>query len=113
LENRERNEDGVVETFDDLICEAAGLPAEASYAERKIEIDACPAEMQSYCSYEWPMFLLCVRGAEYLVHRGYTEEITAKSLAVKPEKIAAFKAFCEANSIPWQEPKWLLCSMYG
>lgn len=112
LEGRD-NEDGVTEDFDDLICERAGLAADADYATRKVAIEACPAEMQSYCSYEWPMFLLCVRGAEHLVHRGYTAEITPENMTVAPEKVAAFKAWCEANAIEWQEPKWLLCSMYG
>src|ERR1700722_11828043 len=112
LENRE-HEDGYTEAFDDLICERAGFPADAEYKTRKLVIDACPAELQSYCSYEWPMFLLCVRGAEHLVRRGYTAEITTENLTIEPAKIAAFKAWCEANGIEWQEPKWLLCSMYG
>lgn len=112
LEGRD-NEDGVTEDFDDMICELAGLPADAEYKARKAVIDASPAELQSYCSFEYPMFILCVRGASHLVHRGYTSEINSENLAVAPEKIAAFKAWCEANKIEYQEPKWLLCSMYG
>ena len=112
LEGRE-NEDGTTEAFDDLICEIAGLPADSDYKTRMVAIKACPAEMQSYCSYDWPRFLLCVRGAEHIVYRGYTAEINSENLAVAPEKIEAFKSWCESNNIPWQEPKWLLCSMYG
>lgn len=112
LEDRD-NEDGLVEAFDDMICEKAGLAPDAEYDERSKVIKASPVEMQIYCSYEWPMFLLCVRGAEHMVHRGYTAEITPENMIVEPAKIAAFKIWCEANGIEWQEPKWLLCSMYG
>jgi len=35
------------------------------------------------------------------------------ALEKSAEKIAAFKAWCEANDIPYEEPKWWLCSYWG
>lgn len=99
--------------FDDFICAKAGLPEDARYEQRKPVIDGCPAELQLYCSYDYPMHILGVRDAEHRVSRGYLKEIGAPDLAVDESKIAAMKAWCESNGIEWQEPKWLLCSMYG
>jgi len=101
------------EDFDDFICAKAGLPINAKYEKRKPVIEACPADLQQFCSYEYPMYILGVRGAEHRVARGFTKEINVAELAVDQAKIDAFKAWCEANDIEWQEPKWLLCSMYG
>ena len=101
------------EDFDDFLCAKGGLPINSGYAERKPVIDACPAELYRFCSWEYPMYILGVRGAEHCVNRGYTKEINAAELTVDQAKINAFKTWCNANEIEWQEPKWLLCSMYG
>lgn len=99
--------------FDDFVALKAGVPADAEYGVRRDAVKLCPAEMQLFCSYDYPMYILGVRGAGHVVHRGYFKAIDAAALAVDPEKIAAFKTWCEANSIPYEEPQWLLCSMYG
>jgi len=99
--------------FDDFICRKAGLPEDAPYDIRKHVIEACPVELYRFCSWEYPMYILGVRDAEHRARRGYIVEIDASELAVDQAKIDAFKAWCEANDIEWQEPKWLLCSMYG
>lgn len=104
---------GEFDDFDDFLVAKAGLPDDSPYEVRRGIIKECPAELQMYCSYDYPMYILGIRDAEHRVNRGYTAEITAENLIVAPEKIAAFKAWCDANSIEWQEPKWLLCSMYG
>ena len=99
--------------LDDFIVAKSGLPDDAPYEARRKVIEACPAELQLYCSYDCPMYILGVRGAEHCVSRGYTEEINIRSLAVDPDKIHALKAWCDQHGIEWQQPKWLLCSMYG
>jgi len=99
--------------FDDFICAKARLPEGATYQERKPVIDGCPAELQLYCSYDYPMHILGVRDAEHRVSRGYLKQISAAELAVDEAKVTAMKTWCETNGIEWQEPAWLLCSMYG
>jgi len=101
------------EDFDDFLVTKAGLPDNAAYAERKPVINSCPAELQLFCSYDYPMYVLGMRGAEHRAYRGDIVEIGATELTVSQEKIDAFKAWCVAHGIEWQEPKWLLCSMYG
>lgn len=106
-------EDGNIKDFDNWICQLAELPEDAKYEQRKPIIKACPAELQMYCSYDYPMYILAVRGEEIRVNRGFFEEIHIDALTVDQEKIDAFKRWCEQNNIKYKEPKWLLCSMYG
>jgi hypothetical protein len=99
--------------FENFLCEKAGLPENATWEDRKKVINACPADLYLFCSYEYPMYILGVRGAEYRAYRGDIVEINPESLFVDPDKIGKLKIWCEDNGIEWQEPKWLLCSMYG
>ena len=100
------------EDFDDYVC--TDVPANADWKARKVVIDACPADLFMYCSYDYPMYILGVRGAEHRVNRGYTQEISVADLTkVSPKQIEDLKQWCAANKIEWQEPKWFLCSMYG
>lgn len=101
------------EDFDSFIEAKAGLTDDSPYEQRKAAREACPAELYQYCSWEYPMYILGVRGAEYCACRGDAIEIGAKELWVDQDKIDAFRAWCQDNGIEWQEPKWLLCSMYG
>lgn len=100
--------------FDTFLIERAGMSYGGTpYDERKKVIDSCPADLGLFCSYDYPMYVLMVRGAKHRVSRGHLKEIGAAELAVDQAKIDAFKEWCETNGIEWQEPKWLLCSMYG
>jgi hypothetical protein len=104
---------GEYDDFDDWLVGQSSLPEDAPYEERKKVIEACPAELQLFCSYDYPMYILGVRGAKHRVNRGYLQEITPMDLAVSEDKRTAFRKWCKAQGIEWQEPKWLLCSMYG
>lgn len=99
------------EEFADFLIAKAGLPEDSPYEVRKRIEDECPVELQMHCSFDYPMYILGVRGAEHRAHRGFVVEID--DLTVPQEKIDAAKAWCEANKIEWEEPGWLLCSMYG
>jgi hypothetical protein len=99
--------------FDDFLCAKAGLPINAKYEQRKPVIETCPADLYRFCAWEYPMYVLGVRGAEHRAARGYIVEIGTSELAVDQAKIDAFKTWCIANEIEWKEPKWLLCSIYG
>lgn len=71
----------------------------------------CPADLTMYCSYDYPMYILSVRGTKKDVARGYVEEV--ESLSVDDAKRDEFIAWCEAHGIENPQPKWLLASMYG
>jgi hypothetical protein len=101
------------EEFEDFLCAKAGLPTDSPWQVKSNLVEACPASLEWYCSYEYPMYILAVRGASFRVNRGYVEEIAPADLVVNPERIQAFKTWCETNDIPYEEPKWLLCSMMG
>jgi hypothetical protein len=81
-------------------------------AQRAAEA-ACPVDIVSHCSGEYPMYIVAIRGTERTANRGSPEVIDPASLAVPAEKIEAAKAWCEAHRIEWQEPHWLLCSMWN
>ena len=99
--------------FDDLDDYLTAALTDQSYEKQRKIIEACPAEIIWHCSYDYPMYILAVRGTMISSSRGYLEEITSEKLTVAPEKIAAFKTWCEENNIEYQEPKWLLCSING
>jgi hypothetical protein len=107
------DEEGNLKDFDDLILDLAGVDPNISYAKRKPIIDACPAELQTYCSYDYPMYILAIRGYSHVAKRGHTEEISVESLSVRPEAIENFKDWCNQNKIEYRQPRWFLCSMYG
>lgn len=105
---------GDFEDFDDWAIEAMGLDIPADdYSARRKAAETCPAELFMHCSYDYPMYVLGVRGAEHRSSRGELTEITAETLAVDPKKVAAFRAFCEKHGIEYEEPKWLMGSMNG
>lgn len=104
---------GEYEDFDDWLIGQSDVSEDAPYEIRKKIIEACPAEMQLFCSYDYPMYVLGIRGAEHRAYRGDIVEIGPAELSVDQIKVDAFKGWCIANGIEWQEPKWLLCSMYG
>lgn len=73
-------------------------------------------ELDSYCSGEYPMFLLAAK--VITVHRGDAETIDIADLAAAPAREAwddKLRAALAALGItPTQEqPKWLLCSYWG
>ena len=101
--------------FDDYLNSLSGLPEYGQpghdFAAQRAFRETVPADMTMYCSYEYPMYILAVRGTETVVHRGYVKDI--ESLEVPADRVEAFKAWCIDRGIQNPEPKWLLCSMYG
>jgi hypothetical protein len=107
--------------LDDLIAEEAGLPvwrenmtnqeSTEYWAKKRELVAACPVEMVYYCSYDYSMHILAIRGTRLKASRGYAEEVP--TFEVDAEKKDAFKQWCESHGVEYSEPKWLLCSMYG
>lgn len=103
--------------FDDFLADYSGLP---KWGEEGHDFDKTvawnndfPVELVQHCSYEYPMYILAVRGTESTARRGYAAEIDVASMQIDNVKILQLKNFCEQYNIEWQEPKWLLCSMWG
>jgi hypothetical protein len=103
--------------FDNFLDSISGLP---QYGEEGHDFtkdrefrDNYGVSLTTYCSYEYPMYIIAVNGTETNVNRGYVEEINPEDMKISQEKIDKLKSFCEEYGIEWQEPKWLLASMWG
>jgi hypothetical protein len=97
--------------FDEFLDHINGL-SDAEHNVRSEAHDACPAELVRYCSREYPMHILAIRGTASKARRGSVVEI--ESLEVDPEAIDKFKKFCQDNDIDYGDgPKWCLVSMWG
>lgn len=120
--SEEEYEDCEDHNLEDVIADKAGLKYREDFTDeeakvyfaKKRDLEAtCPISIEYHCSYECPMYIIAIRGAKFSAHRGYPLELDQSLLTVSPEKIAAAKAWCESNGIEWQEPKWLLASLWG
>lgn len=74
---------------------------------------SCPVELVWHCSYNCPMFIMAIKGTEIKAFRGYPEKIDLEFMNISDERINKAKEWFEKYNIEWQEPKWLLCSMWG
>lgn len=74
--------------------------------------DDCPVELVTHCSYDYPMYILAVKGTEVTASRGYPEEISEDSLIISDDKMDDFREFCETYKIKG-DPRWWLVSMWG
>lgn len=115
------------ETFDDMVIAKSGLkepndnteyehnatsPEWVEYYKKVNEIKAtCPVEMHWFCSYEYPMYFISLKGTEKKASRGYVEEVNTDKIA--EQAIEKFKQFCESYNIEWQTPKWYIFGMNG
>lgn len=111
---------GEFEDLDEYLRDDANIPewskenSGRDYFEKvKKVIDECPVDLRMHCSYDYPMYILTIRGTEIRASRGYPEKITPDMLSVQKEKIEAAKEWCENHGVEWQEPSWILCSIYG
>ncbi len=111
--------------FEDLIYNEAGIlpPFEDETDEQQIarwalqnEAEAAyPVDLVRHCSGDYTMFILVPRDApNFSASRGFPLSIdpVAISDAITPELLGKFQSWCEAHDVEWQEPEWLLCSMW-
>lgn len=103
--------------FDDYLYSLSGLPQwgepDFNWDFMRDYLKDQRVDMTLHCSYNYPMFILSVRGTEHRNSRGTPTEIEVSDLKVSQEDIEALKKFCEDHDIEWQEPKWYLVSMWG
>ncbi|MDB4330238.1 hypothetical protein N9948_00735 [bacterium] len=84
--------------------------------EKKSDILKIPTcEVNSHCHGECPMPYICVKESHTSASRGYPETIDAKVMT-DPDKLAEWdqelKAFCDFMDIKFEQPKWMLASMW-
>lgn len=109
--------------FEEFVVSESGAPEwsenmtddeSSAYWDKQRElVKNYPVSLALYCSYEYPMYILSIPGYEYSASRGDAHEISFDNLNVPQEKIDAMKAWCLEHDFEWEEPKWLLCSVYG
>jgi hypothetical protein len=119
----EEAEDGESFEFEEWIAAQAGAiyPAghsgihsqeyEAYAAKRDAAIAACPVEIITHCSFDYPMHFLAVRGTKTRAYRGTPQPVVAGQ--IPEEQIASMRSFCDLHGIQWQEPKWHIFSLWG
>ena len=86
------------------------------YDERRAFAEAhpLPVELVTHCSYDYPMYILAVKGSLISNSRGFPVEIAPSSLSVADADRQALLRFCVDHGIEHDdEPKWLLTSMWG
>lgn len=100
--------------FDGYLDSISGLPDYGQpghdFAAQRAFREACPVDVVTHCSYDYPMYIIAVRGTESRNSRGYVTEIA--SLDVSRERLSAFTEWCAERGITGS-PKWCLVSMYG
>lgn len=82
---------------------------------RELE-EAAPIEIVYHCSYECSMFILAAKGTVKRASRGYPEEFDPGQLPANGNGIdvPVIRKFCEEQELPaFDDPKWLLFSMWG
>ncbi|WP_030777225.1 hypothetical protein [Streptomyces sp. NRRL S-920] len=83
------------------------------YFKREREAKGCTGvEIESYCSGDYPMYLLAAKGSVTTAYRGDCEQV---DFTVNPEWDAKLRAALEVLGMtPTQErAQWLLCSCWG
>lgn len=108
--------------FDEWLCERAGIvypegrdglrsEAYLEYANQGgLAVARCPVEIVHHCIDGSLMYILAVRGTKIQAYCGHPQAVNL--VTPGPEKIAAMRAFCDEHKIEWQEPTWLLCSLW-
>lgn len=87
-------------------------PEYQSYlTKHKAAIEACPVEVVTHCSIEYPMYFLALRGTAKSANRGSPVAVTTPTPAA--EQIESLRAFCDQHGIKWQEPAWYIFSLWG
>ena len=89
---------------------------ECEWDVRRDARNACPVEIVSHCSYDYPMYIVALTGTRIWASRGYPVEVDPEKLNIDPEKIKEYHKFITDKGIPVPEgetPHWVLCSMWG
>lgn len=72
-----------------------------------------PIEIQNYCSGDYPMYAIAVKGTVIEACRGYPVTINPSDLVVTQEQRDTLVGFCARHNIIIEEPVWMLASYWG
>lgn len=106
------------EDFDEYLDSLSGLPAYGepghSFDDQRKFRESCPADMVIHCSYDYPMYILAMRGTIIRARRGYPVELDLSFFtSFDNAKEQEFLAWCEERELLEGDPKWYLCSLWG
>lgn len=80
-----------------------------------------PVEIVRHCSYDYPMYIVAVKGTYICNSRGDTVKFDPQSMTITDDQKKAVIDFCERycqpedkySEAPKIDPNWYLTSMYG
>ena len=111
--------------FDDLLANIAKINSpDVEYDEhskeeyeeywgKKHELErVCPVELVIHCSFEYGMYILAIKESHSAAYRGYPVEL-GKQITTNPAWDSILRNFCKEANIPFEEPGWVLASLYG
>lgn len=87
-----------------------------SYSDRfdYMKTNPMPFEVLNYCSGEYPMYILAVRGTVKTARRGDPVTFDPKDLVVDEEAVDKFLEFCKEHELVGESPiGWHLTSYEG
>jgi hypothetical protein len=103
--------DGDQFDFDTFLLDHVGLSGNASDSVKNKALRECPIELITFGYDDELGQAIIVRGA-YIRAPEY-KAVEIGDLSVDPEKIVAFRAWCDSIGIPYHEPQWMLASEMG
>lgn len=98
---------------DDDYTEKAQLQQQAWWKKKREVMKSLGCEIGFYGSDGDSLCFVAVTGKILTANRGCTKLVSADFLAITNEDITKLVNFCKLLEIPWQSPKWLLCSYWG
>lgn len=100
--------------FDTWVARISGADTD-DWKAIKEAAEKCPVELVSHCSYDYPMYIVAVRGTKITARRGSPKVISLDAIGGDDfiERQIAAERFCEEHGIPCGDFQWLLCSMWG
>jgi hypothetical protein len=82
-----------------------------AYFAAKKELEDNGSMIGVHCSFNHSMLYVAVSESNLVAYRGSPKKV--KSFEIKPDWIQKIKDFCELMEIEYQEPRWILTSLYG
>lgn len=81
------------------------------YYNKRFKVKATiPCIILTHCSYDYPLYYLALKKANYSASRGNPEEV---NFSLPPDADDTIKKFCDKVGIPYSKPKWYLASLWG
>ncbi len=72
-------------------------------------LEESPFELERHCHYDYPMYILHLKGYRYRAYRGGPTKLDKDALFVAPVDNEEARAWCEPRGIAWA-PDWILAS---